>query len=242
MRDNKITKSGAALKSADARLVVTPEELALINEQSLKELTEEEVFAFRVVACDTLPDRDCDRFTKQALDDFAPKFVGRPMLSDHQWTSKEVTARIYAAEVEPIEDAEGEYRLVVRAYIPRSEHTAETIELIETGLLREVSVGVSVRSSTCSICGKDYLSPDCPHNAGRQYDGATCYRLLDGGRDVYELSFVAVPAQPAAGVTKSADPETDPEKKPETEQNDTAAAGAEAAKTLAEALEAMLGD
>jgi hypothetical protein len=30
-----------------------------------------------------------------------------------------------------------------------------------------------------------------------------CYVLLDGITDVYEFSFVAVPAQPKAGVTKS---------------------------------------
>ena len=40
------------------------EELALINRQALKELTEEEVFVFRVAACDNQVDRDFECFTK----------------------------------------------------------------------------------------------------------------------------------------------------------------------------------
>ena len=43
------------------------EELALINRQALKELTAEEVFVFRVAACDNQVDRDEERFTEAAL-------------------------------------------------------------------------------------------------------------------------------------------------------------------------------
>ena len=42
----------------------------------------------------------------------------------------------------------------------------------------------------------------CEHWNGRIYDGQTCYFKLLNPKDAYEVSFVAVPAQPNAGVTK----------------------------------------
>ena len=52
------------------------EELALINRQALKELTAEEVFVFRVAACDNQVDRDQERFTEAALARLAELYVG----------------------------------------------------------------------------------------------------------------------------------------------------------------------
>ena len=55
---------------------------------------------------------------------------------------------------------------------------------------------------TCSICEVDNTKTYCEHRAGEEYDGKTCYKALDDPKDAYEISFVAVPAQPEAGVTK----------------------------------------
>ena len=55
---------------------------------------------------------------------------------------------------------------------------------------------------TCSICEADNTKTYCEHRAGEEYDGKTCYKALDDPKDAYEISFVAVPAQPEAGVTK----------------------------------------
>ena len=41
---------------------------------------------------------------------------------------------------------------------------------------------------------------DCGHIKGHEYDGKLCWGELTGLTDVYEWSFVAVPAQPEAGV------------------------------------------
>lgn len=47
----------------------------------------------------------------------------------------------------------------------------------------------------------------CSHYWGQEYetkDGKkTCYFTLDGAKEAYEVSFVAVPAQPRAGTTKN---------------------------------------
>lgn len=174
-------------------------ELELVNRQSLRTLEAGEVFTFRVRACDDAVDRDHERFTHKALEGFASLFPGRPILMDHQWSAKAQTARVYAAGVE---DVEGVKCLVLRAYMLRNEQSAPTIAAIEGGILREVSVGVAVERALCSVCNTDKSRARCQHIPGQTYDGNACHVDLDGAADAYELSFVPVPAQPAAGVVK----------------------------------------
>lgn len=83
------------------------------------------------------------------------------------------------------------------------EKNAALIEEIDAGIKKETSVGCSVGRSVCSICGKDGRTDPCAHIKGREYGGKLCHRILCDPTDAYEWSFVAVPAQPAAGVTKS---------------------------------------
>lgn len=177
------------------------EELQLINRQALRELKAEEVFAFRLAACNDQVDRDNERFTEEALQGFAALFPGRPVLMDHHWSATTQTARVYAAAVE--DKPGGGRQLVLSCYMPRTDKTEDTIAAIETGILRECSVGVAVERVICSICGKDQRREWCEHIPGREYDGARCVFLLDGAAEVYEVSLVAVPAQPEAGVIKS---------------------------------------
>ena len=192
---NEILKAAHVEKQA-----VSEGELALINAQTLRVLTADEVFIFRLAACDDQVDRDNERFTLAALEGLAPLFVGRPVLMDHKWSAETQTARVYAAGVE---EAEGVHRLVLRCYMPRSEQTAPTITAIESGILRECSVGCAVERVLCSICGADQVQACCQHFPGREYDGRLCVMELDGARDAYEVSLLPVPAQPGAGIVKS---------------------------------------
>ena len=130
------------------------QELALINRQALKPLEAEQVFTFRLAACDDQPDRDGERFTAQTLEQLAPLFVGKPVLRDHNWSAGAQTARVYAAQVEQLPDR---LALVLRCYMPRLPETAGVIAAMEAGILRECSVGVAVRQAVCSICGADQL-------------------------------------------------------------------------------------
>jgi len=175
-------------------------ELALINDQALRPMAAAEVFAFKLAACDTKIDRDHERFTEEALEQMAALYPGRPVLRDHDWGSGSQTARVYAAGVEDVGDSK---RLVLRCYMPRTEGTAETITAIESGVLRECSVGLRVGRSTCSICGAVQQVAMCKHYPGREYGGKLCHFDLDDIRDIYEISLCAVPAQPAAGVIKA---------------------------------------
>lgn len=188
------------LKSATVEKQAAGAELALINAQALRPLTEEEIFTFRLAACDDQVDRDHERFTGGTLEGLAALFVGKSVLTDHAWLAGCQTARVYDAGVE---ESGGVKRLVLRCYMPRTEQTAGTITAIETGILRECSVCCAVRRVVCSVCGADQTKTCCPHIPGREYDGHRCVMELDGARDAYEVSLVAVPAQPGAGVIKS---------------------------------------
>lgn len=177
-----------------------------INRQSLREMNAEEIYSFKIAAADTEIDRDNEHFTIGALQTLAENMVGKPIIFDHQWSAKGQTARIYDGAVE--ENGAGGYRLILQAYLLRSKESESIINAIEGGILREVSVGCAVGKYTCDICGRDYIHDrECMHIKGVPYDDRVCTVSLDDVVDAYEVSFVAVPAQRAAGVTKAFDPE-----------------------------------
>lgn len=185
---------------------LTEQDLAQINALARKELTAEEVYTFPVRLCDNEVDRDFERFSRKSLETLAGLFVGKSGLFDHQWTAMGQTARLYKTEV--AEDGQrtttaGEPLCYLKgwAYMLRSEQTEPLIAQIEAGIKKEVSVGCAISRSVCSICGQE--DGRCSHRKGQKYDGQLCYFTLEEPTDAYEWSFVAVPAQPAAGVIKS---------------------------------------
>ncbi len=176
-------------------------DLALINAQALTELKPEDVFVFRVAACNDEVDRDLERFPVETLHKLAEMFVGRTVICDHRWSAGNQTARIYKTEVD---QAENIHRLVMSCYMLTNVSNSDTITAIKGGILKEVSIGCRISWARCSICGKDaYDYHECPHIKGQEYEGKTCFYDLMDPVDAYELSFVAVPAQPKAGVIKS---------------------------------------
>ena len=186
------------------KAAVGERELALINAQALRELSADEVFAFRLAACDNQIDRDGERFTRETLGELAELFVGKSGIFDHDWSAREQTARIYRTEVVETEErtkaGDAYCYLKGYAYMLRTEKNASLISEIEGGIKKEVSVGCSVAKSVCSVCGGEIGL--CGHEKGKTYDGKLCFAELSGALDAYEWSFVAVPAQPRAGVMK----------------------------------------
>lgn len=209
----KVVKSiNLKIKSADPKA-----DIALINQFSKRELTPEEVYCFSVAMCDNDIDRDLERFTDETLEGLAQLFVGRTVIRDHDWSAKTQVARIYAAEVQQAKGktqaGEPLKQLIGKVYMLNSEDNKPMIDAIEAGILKEVSVGCSISKSTCSICGADFTGynwdygmMECEnhHVKGETYpNGGLCFANLEDPIDAYELSFVAVPAQRNAGVTKA---------------------------------------
>ena len=182
---------------------MTPETLAKINRFTRREFTEDELYVFSVILCDNDIDRDGERFSDSALDKLCELFVGRTGISDHEPSSANQTARIFDTEVVTDEGHitrfGGTYRyLRAMAYMVRTEENRDLITQIEGGIRKEVSISCSAAKRICSVCG----ASDCAHVKGREYGGKTCCHILDQVTDAYEWSFVAVPAQVSAGVTK----------------------------------------
>lgn len=194
----------AAVKAVGAP---EPEELALINALARRELEAGEVYTFTLRLCDNDIDRDFERFDDGTLDQLAPMFVGVSGVFDHQWSARGQTARIYRTEVvggDGSLTADGRPCRYLKgwAYMMRTQENAALIAEIDGGIKREVSVGCAVEQVVCSICGQELDA--CPHEKGEEYGGQLCCGVLTGASDVYEWSFVAVPAQRKAGVIKSA--------------------------------------
>lgn len=197
----------------EARTQVTADpaagELEAINSLNGTSLTEEEVYLFAVRLCDNQTDRDMEYFGRQDLEVLAPLFVGKTGIFDHSWSARDQTARIYRTEVveEPAlvsEAGEPGCYLKGYAYMLRTAENAGLIAEIEGGIKKEVSVSCAVSGSICSICGNDiHDRTACSHVKGRVYEGRRCIVRLAQPTDAFEWSFVAVPAQPRAGVVKS---------------------------------------
>lgn len=182
----------------------TAEDMALINGFALKELKPDEVFCFSVILCDNDIDRDFERFDDTALKSLKKLFVGKTGILNHSMKSEDQSCRTYKTELitdSSKKTADGQPYMCLKAwcYTVRSEKNNSLIRDIESGIKKEVSISCSSKSRICSICGEK----NCSHIAGRKYDGKVCYKTITGICDAYEWSFVAVPAQRKAGVTKS---------------------------------------
>lgn len=181
------------------------ETLDKINSLTRRKFKAEELYTFPVTLCGNEIDRDFERFSDEALDEMAGLFVGKTIIQNHDPSSENQVARIYDTEV--VEDSKqtsyGEPYKYLKgyAYMVRTDGNADLIKEIDAGIKREVSVGCATSKRFCSICGADMLTSECEHRRGKEYDGKMCCHILDGVTDAYELSFVAVPAQPEAGVT-----------------------------------------
>ncbi len=183
----------------------TEKDMAKINSYSRRKLNPEEIYTFSMILCANDVDRDCEAFTKEALDKMSKLFEGTTGIQDHKAYSKNQIARIYKTSViktnEKTMYGEDKYLLKAWAYMVKSENNKDLILKIDAGIVKEVSVCCNIKQKICSICGEKY-DGSCNHVLGKKYGDSLCYVKLKEPCDAYEWSFVAVPAQPEAGVVK----------------------------------------
>lgn len=188
--------------------VATNDDLAKIQQFSRRELLPEEIYVFNVDLCNNDVDRDFEKFSVETLKQMAELFVGKTGIFDHSMKSADQTARIFDAFVEKVNgkktaDGEDFYSLKAKAYMLNNEQNRSLIDSIDAGIKKEVSVSCSVDKAYCSICRTDRKRAACEHKKGKMYGDRLCFNILTDATDAYEFSFVAVPAQREAGVTKS---------------------------------------
>lgn len=190
---------------------LTDADMAAINKYALEPLTADQVFVFKAVLCDNEVDRQHERFNLKALTDLKKLFLGKTVIKDHRHIADNQVARIYATELvetgKNTKSGENYTQLVAWCYMVKTASNADLIAEIKGGIKKEGSVGFSASSAICSICETDNAKTYCRHWPGRSYDKAggpqVCIFTLAGAKDAYEFSLVAVPAQRAAGVSKS---------------------------------------
>lgn len=199
--DNLIKKAAQT-----GALPLDDEQLKKINAHVIKPLTADEVYTFKVAMCDNEIDRAYEAFDAQTLVELARLFDGKTVISDHERKSENQVARIYGTElISPGGNTtygETYKQLVAFCYMLRTDTNKDLIAEIDAGIKREVSVGCAIGSVVCNICGADNRKVWCEHYPGREYDKKQCYFTLKDATDAYELSFVAVPCQRMAGITK----------------------------------------
>jgi hypothetical protein len=202
VQNNESTKTTKTDSAPDAAA------LEKINRFTRRNFSTDELYVFPVILCDNEIDRDGERFSIPALTKLAELFLGKTGIFNHSGKAQDQTARVFDCRVESdptrkTSAGEPYTRLKAAAYLPRTEKNANLIAELESGIKKEVSVGCAVGSAVCSICGADLKSGSCGHERGRSYDGRVCCAVLSDPTDAYEWSFVAVPSQREAGVTKN---------------------------------------
>lgn len=183
------------------------QQLEKINKFTRRELSLDEVYIFSVVLCDNEIDRDCERFSDKALEQLQKLFIGKTGISDHNPKAANQSARIFDTELitdssRTTKNGEPYKYLKASVYMVKTDENRSLIAEIDGGIKKEVSVSCSASKRICSVCSSDKTKTGCAHVKGKTYNGKLCHTILDDISDAYEWSFVAVPAQVSAGVTK----------------------------------------
>lgn len=199
-------------------LEVTDADLKKINKYTLSPVSADDVFIFKAsIADNEQDDRNYMPFNLKSLQDLKKLYPGKTMLKDHRPMADNQIARIYDTEL--VQDANkqtdlGELHteLIAKIYMIKTDSNKDLIAEIMGGIKKEVSTSTVPSKMICNICGTDNMKDYCRHWPGIEYtveDGSAkgskkrCKMLLSGAKEAYELSFVAVPAQPRAGTHKS---------------------------------------
>ena len=217
-------------------LEITDADLRKINKYTLNPVSAEDVFIFKATIADNeQDDRNYMPFNLKALQDLKTLYPGKTMLKDHRRTADNQIARIYDTELvqngnKQTELGELHTELIAKIYMIKTDSNKDLISEIVGGIKKEVSTSTVPEKMVCNICGVDNMKDYCRHWPGVEYDVTDnagksvkrrCKMLLHGAKEAYELSFVAVPAQPRAGTHKSIGftkpVEETPETTPETE-------------------------
>lgn len=195
--------------------VTLENDMELINRIAAVKLTPEDVFIFEAELSSTRVDSYSTAMTRTALESFAAKIntraAGIPLMANHN-TYTYAVGRIFRAVV--VESGDGEYVLVIRAYIDRDDENGDggisakaIIRKIESGTQKDMSAGFRVLAYGCSICGKPMAAAygdmyeSCGHTPGVRYDGVEAFAWIEDA-ELVEGSLVYHGATPGTMINK----------------------------------------
>ncbi len=208
--NKKIFKSNNPQAKITKSENVDSQDLDLINQFTLKKLEKNDVFTFTMTLCTNEIDRDCESFTADTIKQLAKMFIGKTCIFDHKANAKNQSARIFKTYVKTSneETSFGEQKVLLKAsaYIVKCSEFNDLIKKINGGILKEISISCKVKNKICSICGQDqFTMHGCAneHRFFEHYNNKICYKKLIKPLDAYECSFVPIPAQPTAQITKN---------------------------------------
>ncbi|MGR6763193.1 hypothetical protein ACU1JV_15250 [Paenibacillus sp. T2-29] len=185
----------------------TPEQLIKINQLARVPLTEDETYVFpaKLVGDQIIP-RRFYRLTPNFLRKMAVQArEGVSLLLDHSWANMGIMTiplgRTFDSRLQMDGD---ELALYADHYMKLGQEVGDIkidqiAEGIDAGTIFDTSIGFTVTSQTCSICGQEYFGGNCPHIRGREYDSKLCTVDINDG-DLMENSLVFDGAYPGAGV------------------------------------------
>lgn len=154
---------------------------------------EAEYYKFEIRLCDTKIDRDFEKFTLPCLRKLSEMFVGK-----NGFVGQGSIAKILSTVV--LKGKDGEWFIKANASIKNIPENFKVIEEIKSGKKKEVSIGCSVATRTCSICGDSTGS--CNHKPGEYYNGKQCFMELNDPTDVFEWAFVSTPVKEETNMDK----------------------------------------
>jgi hypothetical protein len=172
------------------------------------EIAEDSIVVWPVLAIDTAPTRNNVIYSEESQKKSLKRWVGITFLfnsigtqgawdnsPDHKLQAASQVARIFDAKL--VKTPKGEVGTLLWVYSVKgvSEQTDEFINKVEAGILREVSIHVSIPPTqiVCSICKVNFFDDKNGHYPGEKFDGKMCYMETTGVFTPLELSAVACP-------------------------------------------------
>ncbi|HEX2609504.1 MAG TPA: hypothetical protein VHK68_00745 [Gemmatimonadales bacterium] len=196
------------LLNAGPAATPTPEQLAVINTLSPTPLEAEQLYVRTMAVANDAYDRTDNRFTPQLLHRLAGTLVGKSLLIAHD-TQTLPQGLVFAARTRQALPSEpGTTVLEADFYLPKTQDNAVLRQLIDTGVVRYVSITCTYDRYSCDICHQTY--GDCPHYRGETLgDGRKVQTSFAGdplAYEAHEVSLCYLGRQHGAQITHSAGP------------------------------------
>lgn len=176
----------------------TPEDLATILSVSNIDLSENDIFVYEPMVMDDQPDRQFDIVGQKTRKSAAKYLPDKSVLANHNRDIYDVLGKAFDARTQG-------NNLYCKFYVDAEKDGIN--RAIMLGILNKVSISFMSHPMNviCSSCrNKSIYSQDCRHWPGMADEkGQIVYALIGDCFDVHELSIVAVPAQPRAGIRRA---------------------------------------